>query len=249
MSNGAEPQGDRTREGFARVGAGVFDRAFAIKRSPCSLLYRSSRCSAPRPRPSPASSQVGLFRTRELHSANLNSFPKWRDMLARFERELSECTPDRCRLDEWQQLVASLHGRKAMAQLKLVNSAVNRHRYIEDWANWELADYWETPLQFLDRSGDCEDFAIAKYLALRAGGMPAEDMRIVIVRDTSAPSHACRPRRLCPQAGADPRQPLRRHRRGRRHRPLRTDLLDQRDRAGGCTAVDEGRVIRAARTC
>jgi hypothetical protein len=41
--------------------------------------------------------------------ADLNSFPKWRDMLARFERQLSECTPDRCRLDEWQQLVASLH--------------------------------------------------------------------------------------------------------------------------------------------
>jgi predicted transglutaminase-like cysteine proteinase len=127
--------------------------------------------------------QIGLFRTHEFHSANLASFPKWRDMLARFEREMADCTPDRCRLDEWQQLVASLHGRSAMAQLKLVNNTINRHRYIEDWANWDLADYWETPLQFLDRSGDCEDFAIAKYLALRAGGMPAEDMRIVIVRD------------------------------------------------------------------
>ena len=42
-----------------------------------------------------------------------------------------------------------------MAQLKLVNSALNRHHYIEDWANWELADSWETPLQFLERSGDC----------------------------------------------------------------------------------------------
>ncbi len=128
-------------------------------------------------------SQLGLFRTRELHSASLKAFPKWQDMLTRFERELAECMPDRCRLDEWQRLVASLHGRKAIAQLKLVNSAVNRHRYIEDWANWDLADYWETPLQFLDRSGDCEDFAIAKYLALRAAGMPADDMRLVIVRD------------------------------------------------------------------
>jgi predicted transglutaminase-like cysteine proteinase len=127
--------------------------------------------------------QVGLFRTRELHSANLTSFPKWRDMLLRFEREMAACMPDRCRLDEWQRLVTSLHGRKAMAQLKLVNKAINGHRYVEDWANWELADYWETPLQFLDRSGDCEDFAIAKYMALRAGGMPAEDMRIVILRD------------------------------------------------------------------
>jgi predicted transglutaminase-like cysteine proteinase len=127
--------------------------------------------------------QVGLFRTRELHSANLASFPKWRDMLLRFERELAACTPDRCRLDEWQQLVAPLRGRKAIAQVKLINKAVNRHRHVEDWANWARADYWATPLQFLDRNGDCEDFAIAKYLALRTSGMPAENMRIVILRD------------------------------------------------------------------
>ena len=169
---------------FARVGAGVLDRLscrpilILVAASVIALLGYTVAASA-------GIGQIGLFRTRELHSANLKAFPKWQDMLARFERELSDCTPDRCRLDEWQQLVASLHGRTPMAQLKLVNSAINRHRYIEVWANWDLADYWETPLQFLDRSGDCEDFAIAKYLALRAGGMPAENMRIVIVRDSS----------------------------------------------------------------
>ena len=167
--------------GFARGGAGVSDRPSFKRRllfalSLVTLLGVTTAAFA-------GIGQVGLFRTRELHSANLTSFPKWRDMLMRFRHELAACTPGRCRLDEWQQLVASLHGRKPMAQLKLVNKAINRHRYIEDWANWELADYWETPLQFLDRSGDCEDFAIAKYLALRAGGMPAEDMRIVILRD------------------------------------------------------------------
>src|SRR5215475_3116380 len=132
---------------------------------------------------SPSITKVGLFQTYEFHSPNLVAFPKWRDMLVRFEQEMAECTPDRCRLDEWQQLVASLRDRKPAVQLKLVNKAINQHRYIEDWANWDLADYWETPLQFLDRSGDCEDFAIAKYLALRAAGMPADAMRIVIVRD------------------------------------------------------------------
>jgi len=168
----------------ARVGAGVLDRLSRrliptlVAASLIALLCATATATA-------GISQLGLFRTRELHSANLKPFPKWRDMLARFEHEMADCTPDRCRLDEWQQLVASLHGRNAMAQLKFVNSAINRHRYIEDWANWDRADYWETPLQFLDRSGDCEDFAIAKYLALRAGGMPAENMRIVIVHDSS----------------------------------------------------------------
>ncbi len=166
---------------FARGGAGVPNRLSRLQQllfaiALAALLGITGTAWA-------GIGQVGLFRTRELPSANLTSFSKWRDMLLRFERELAACTPDRCRLGEWQQLVASLHGRNAMAQLKLVNKAVNGHRYVEDWANWELADYWATPLQFLDRSGDCEDFAIAKYLALRASGMPAEDTRIVIVRD------------------------------------------------------------------
>jgi predicted transglutaminase-like cysteine proteinase len=167
--------------GFARGGAGVPDRPsfqrnvlFAL--SLVTLLGVTSAAFA-------GIGQVGLFRTRELHSANLTSFSKWRDMLLRFERELAACTPDRCRLDEWQQLVTSLQGRKTMAQLKLVNRTINGHRYVEDWANWERADYWETPLQFLARSGDCEDFAIAKYLALRASGISAQDMRIVVLRD------------------------------------------------------------------
>jgi predicted transglutaminase-like cysteine proteinase len=168
---------------FARVGAGVSNR---LSRQHClviaifltALLGLASAASAD-------VSKIGLFRTRELHSANLVPFPKWRDMLVRFEHEMAECIPGRCRVDEWRQLVTSLKGRKPAAQLKLVNKAINQHRYIEDWANWDLADYWETPLQFLDRSGDCEDFAIAKYMALRAAGMPADNMRVVIVRNTA----------------------------------------------------------------
>jgi len=31
--------------------------------------------------------------------------------------------------------------------------------------------------------GDCEDYAIAKYAILRAAGVPAEDLRLLLVRD------------------------------------------------------------------
>src|SRR5258705_1200887 len=145
--------------GLARVGAGVLDR---FGRRPVLTLFAASLIAllCATVTASAGISQLGLFRTRELHSANLKSFPKWQDMLTRFERELAECTPDRCRLDEWQRLVASLHGRTATAQLKLVNSTLNHHRYIEDWGNWELADYLEHPLQVLDRSSDCEEFGL-----------------------------------------------------------------------------------------
>lgn len=166
---------------LVRVGAGVSNRlshrrCLLVATFAVALLGIDHATSA-------AVSKAGLFRTHELHSANLVPFPKWRDMLTRFEQEMADCTPESCRLDEWRQLVGLLRGQKPAMQLKLVNKAINQHRYVEDWANWDLADYWETPLQFLDRSGDCEDFAIAKYLALRAAGMSADNMRIVIVRD------------------------------------------------------------------
>ena len=35
----------------------------------------------------------------------------------------------------------------------------------------------------LARGGDCEDFAIAKYLALRGLGFPARDLRLLILYD------------------------------------------------------------------
>ena len=49
---------------------------------------------------------------------------------------------------------------------------------------WGVMDYWETPAEFFQKSGDCEDFAIAKYFALRDLGFPASQMRIVVLKDT-----------------------------------------------------------------
>ena len=34
------------------------------------------------------------------------------------------------------------------------------------------------------RGGDCEDYVIAKYLSLRAIGVPARDMRVLILHDS-----------------------------------------------------------------
>ena len=46
-----------------------------------------------------------------------------------------------------------------------------------------MRDYWATPKQFFDRNGDCEDYAISKYISLRNLGLPVEDMRIVVLND------------------------------------------------------------------
>ena len=64
-----------------------------------------------------------------------------------------------------------------------LNRFINSWTYRFDQENYGDDDYWATPLQFLRRSGDCEDYAIIKYVSLRALGFPADKLRIVVVRD------------------------------------------------------------------
>ena len=64
-----------------------------------------------------------------------------------------------------------------------VNDMVNSHPYIEDTANWRKSDYWETPIEFFTRGGDCEDFSIAKYFTLRALGVPDDKLQITYVKE------------------------------------------------------------------
>ena len=45
-----------------------------------------------------------------------------------------------------------------------------------------VEDYWATPREFFAKGGDCEDYALAKYAALRAAGFAQDDLRFLIVR-------------------------------------------------------------------
>jgi predicted transglutaminase-like cysteine proteinase len=47
-----------------------------------------------------------------------------------------------------------------------------------------VIDRWSTPLEtFATRRGDCEDYAIAKYVALKQAGVDDDDLRLITVRD------------------------------------------------------------------
>lgn len=88
-----------------------------------------------------------------------------------------------CRLAKWQAFLRDVSSASLSDQLYQVNAYVNQVRYRSDQRNWQRADFWAGPEQFFDRGGDCEDYAIAKYVALRAIGVPAEQLRIVVVYD------------------------------------------------------------------
>jgi predicted transglutaminase-like cysteine proteinase len=72
------------------------------------------------------------------------------------------------------------------ARLGLVNRAVNLAiRPVSDLEQYGSIDVWSSPLAtFASGAGDCEDYAIAKYVALRLAGVAGEDLRLTIVRDT-----------------------------------------------------------------
>ncbi len=131
-----------------------------------------------------------LFGSREDRSASMSLFPKWQGALERYfdERGLAEapCAENafnRCHLKEWAQFLAGLRDRGHRSQIAAVNRFMNRRRYIVDPQNYGVADYWATPGQFLSLNGDCEDYAIAKFMSLRALGFDDRSLRIVVLRD------------------------------------------------------------------
>ena len=70
------------------------------------------------------------------------------------------------------------------ARLRAVNEFYNRRiAFLDDTEVWRQVDYWASPVETLDQGrGDCEDYAIAKYFALVAVGVPVHRLRRVYVR-------------------------------------------------------------------
>jgi predicted transglutaminase-like cysteine proteinase len=75
-----------------------------------------------------------------------------------------------------------LNGR---ARLGEINRATNlKITPMSDLALYGTEDFWSSPLATLAMgAGDCEDYAITKFVALQEAGISADDLRIVILRD------------------------------------------------------------------
>lgn len=130
------------------------------------------------------------FNMSEVFSRDVKPFPKWTGMIERYDeqKEVPDEECDRtqfhpCSIHEWRELISTLRSKPFAQQMDQVNTWGNDHPYITDMMNWGVEDYWETPHEFMEVKGDCEDYAIAKYYTLRAMGMPAERMRIIILQD------------------------------------------------------------------
>jgi predicted transglutaminase-like cysteine proteinase len=80
-------------------------------------------------------------------------------------------------------IVAQGRARNGLARVGVINRAVNLAIVPEsDVDQWGVPDRWSPPLETLTTGhGDCEDYAIAKYVALLSASMSEEDVKLVIV--------------------------------------------------------------------
>ncbi len=76
----------------------------------------------------------------------------------------------------WRRLMEETRALSDQEKLNKVNTFFNRRMLFEnDLVVWQQEDYWATPLEFMGRNtGDCEDFAIAKYITLQMLGIGNE---------------------------------------------------------------------------
>ncbi len=153
-----------------------------------SIAWRVSGDTRRDPSAEPVA-EPSFLGTQEIRASNLTRFTKWLDVLDRWRREQSEATAicdddseGACVPKDWARLVQELKGAGLRTSVQRVNEAINRYPFVASTQNWGK-QYWETPFEFVRHGGQCQDYAIAKFMLLRELGVANEKLRFVIVQD------------------------------------------------------------------
>ncbi|MGD9808995.1 MAG: transglutaminase-like cysteine peptidase [Deferribacterales bacterium] len=87
------------------------------------------------------------------------------------------------RLNGLLTLMDSLLAEAEDKQVIQVNAFYNQLPYKSDTQTWGKKDYWASRLEFLGvGQGDCEDYAVAKFLTLLQLGVPQEKLFLTYVK-------------------------------------------------------------------
>jgi predicted transglutaminase-like cysteine proteinase len=124
------------------------------------------------PHEAEAADEDGFELTGAIHDLDPadRKFPKWTDMLRRDALQRADPTHARS-LEDWRAFLATLADGDDRRRIEAVNVYVNAFRYKPDFESYEIVDVWQTPAEFFaNAGGDCEDFAIAKFMSLRELG-------------------------------------------------------------------------------
>src|SRR6266487_4918312 len=115
---------------------------------------------------------------------------KWADLQSRIQSEqetLAACRAGatNCPAAARRSLQTVELGRQHEGRARL--AAINRSVHfsikpVSDWAQYGVDDFWSAPLVTLSAgAGDCEDYAVVKYVALREAGIAPDDLRLLIL--------------------------------------------------------------------
>ncbi len=112
------------------------------------------------------------------------------EILAHCRVHAESCPPE---AERFLAIVDEGRARSGRARIGVINRAINLAiRPMSDFAQWGVIDHWSSPLEtFLTGRGDCEDYAIAKYIALVEAGVAKEDVKLLLEWDlTTNQGHA-----------------------------------------------------------
>lgn len=120
---------------------------------------------------------------------------KWRDaqraitgdinIVADCRADISNCISPAAL--QFLKIVRAAALRDGLARLGEINRAINLAvRPVSDRAQYGVDDHWTSPLATLAAgAGDCEDYAIAKLVALHEAGVSRENLRLIIMRENA----------------------------------------------------------------
>lgn len=111
---------------------------------------------------------------------------KWYAMMGRHHM-LMQDPAHRAVFDDFVEQFAPLKNKSRAEIAKAVDEAVDLHLvYAEDNKNYVADEYFSSPVESIrKKTGDCDDYAILKYMVLRALGFSADDVYVVAI-----PEHA-----------------------------------------------------------
>jgi predicted transglutaminase-like cysteine proteinase len=103
----------------------------------------------------------------------------------RMWRDGVHCTANAA-CNRWLRFLEEIRSEPPREQLDAVNGYVNRLKY-----QAEEDDIWDDPVAFFSTGhGDCEEFAIAKYVSLKILGWDEDDLRLLLTHTRRGEGHA-----------------------------------------------------------
>lgn len=100
-------------------------------------------------------------------------------MLMAQELETGRTTSEK----SWQHLMHQIKPLSWFAQINAINQFFNAIPFQSDNQTWGRQDYWASPAELLAKNaGDCEDYAVAKYISLIRLGLPPQRLKLAYVQ-------------------------------------------------------------------